>query len=49
MRKERKELGTGKRMKKYDFSYGNHLSSLHRVARIWQKIRERKKWANHKR
>jgi hypothetical protein len=39
--KERKELGTRKRMKKYDFSYGNHLSNLRRVARIWQKIGEK--------
>ena len=23
-------------MKKYDFSYGNHLANLHRTARIWQ-------------
>jgi hypothetical protein len=40
--KERKGPGTRKRMKKYDFSYGNHLSNLHRIVRIWQKIREKK-------
>lgn len=36
-RRERTELSRRKRMKKYDFSYGNHLSNLHTVACIWQK------------
>ncbi len=42
-RKKETELDTRKRMKKYDFSYGNHLANLHRIDCISQDEEEEEK------